>query len=102
MKITLPKKQVTARATLARREKRIEARVTKERSQPQPSGSRPAQPARSAAADADTFNNRGDAFYDSEQYEKAIEAYKQAVRLDPDYAEAYNSLAMPPQPESQR
>src|SRR5918912_1083641 len=93
VKAAQPKKQATAaRMTPARREKRATARATREKSQPSMTGPRPVQTARNTEAEADAFNDRGDTLYDAGQYEPAIEAYKQAVRLDPDFAEAYESL----------
>jgi tetratricopeptide (TPR) repeat protein len=34
--------------------------------------------------------DEGDALYDHRQYEEALAAYDQAIRLDPNYADAYN------------
>ena len=40
------------------------------------------------------YNNRGDVYSDMTRYEQAISDYTNAIRLDPDYAQAYNSLAV--------
>ena len=40
------------------------------------------------------YKNRGDVYSDMGRYEQAIEDYTDAIRLDRDYAEAYNSRAM--------
>ena len=37
-------------------------------------------------------NKRGDAYYKSGKYQEAIESYKQAIRIDPDFAWAHNNL----------
>lgn len=44
--------------------------------------------------DANTAFAEGNKFYDSNDTEKAIEAYKQAVKLDPDLAEAHFKLGV--------
>src|SRR6267378_1977540 len=35
------------------------------------------------------FNNRGNAYHDKKEYDRAIADYDQAVKLDPNYARAY-------------
>jgi len=40
------------------------------------------------------FCNLGVAWYEKGEYGKAIECYKRAVRLDPDFAEAHNNLGV--------
>jgi hypothetical protein len=40
------------------------------------------------------YNNRGDVYRDMGRYEQAISDYTDAIRLDRDYAQAYNSLAI--------
>ena len=37
------------------------------------------------------FFNRGYAYYDKKQYDEAIKDYTEAIRLDPNYAWAYNN-----------
>ena len=46
---------------------------------------------------ADAYNNRGNAYVDLKQYDKAIADYTEAIRLKPDYAGAYynRGLASP-------
>lgn len=36
------------------------------------------------------FNNRGFAYYDKADYDRAIADYNQAIKLDPKFAQAYN------------
>ena len=38
------------------------------------------------------LNNRGDAYFNQEDYDEAIEDYTQAIRLDPDNAEYKKAL----------
>jgi tetratricopeptide (TPR) repeat protein len=38
-----------------------------------------------------SYNNRGLAYYDLKQYQKAIEDYDQAINQDPDYVAAFNN-----------
>jgi tetratricopeptide (TPR) repeat protein len=37
------------------------------------------------------YSNRGLAYHDLKQYQKAVKDYSQAIKLDPDYAAAYNN-----------
>src|SRR5882757_8265486 len=37
------------------------------------------------------FNHRGNAYYGKGNYDRAIEDYGEAIRLDPKYATAYNN-----------
>ncbi|HEX8922964.1 MAG TPA: tetratricopeptide repeat protein, partial [Pyrinomonadaceae bacterium] len=55
---------------------------------------RPRTPAagRRPVMDADDYEDQGDAFLSAGKYTEAINAYKQAVRLKPDLAEAHYSL----------
>jgi tetratricopeptide (TPR) repeat protein len=39
--------------------------------------------------DARVFNNRGTAYADSKQFEKAIQDYNQAIELNPKYADVF-------------
>lgn len=39
--------------------------------------------------DADSYFNRGNAYYDLKQYERAIQDYSKAIALNTNYAEAY-------------
>jgi tetratricopeptide (TPR) repeat protein len=41
---------------------------------------------------AKIFNKTGDELCYAERYSDAIESYKKAIELNPDYAEAYNNL----------
>lgn len=45
-------------------------------------------------ADAETALAEGNKYFDTNQTEKAIEAYKQAVKLNPEYAEAFFRLGV--------
>ena len=38
------------------------------------------------------LNNQGDAYYDTKQYTKAIEAFQQAIRIKPDHALSWKNL----------
>jgi len=40
---------------------------------------------------ASAYNNRGLAYHELKQYQKAINDYSQAIKLDPKYAAAYNN-----------
>ena len=40
--------------------------------------------------DAEAHYNLGNAYYDLGRHQEAIESYKQAIRIDPDYREARN------------
>jgi tetratricopeptide (TPR) repeat protein len=40
---------------------------------------------------ADAYNNRGTAYDDLKEYERAIEDYNKAIELDPNYALAYDN-----------
>lgn len=51
---------------------------------------RPAAPR--GSAQAIEANKKGDEHYDAGRYDEAVEAYKQAVSLNPKYAEAFSSL----------
>jgi Ca-activated chloride channel family protein len=42
--------------------------------------------------DAALFNTQGLELYNSGKYEEAVRAYRQAVKIKPDYAEAHNNL----------
>src|SRR5215213_189466 len=70
---------------------RRETARTRETPTREPAATRPPQPVK-PEPDAAAFNDQGDQLFDAGQYDRAIDAYKQAVRLKPDYAEAYNSL----------
>jgi tetratricopeptide (TPR) repeat protein len=39
----------------------------------------------------DAYNNRGNAYYDLDDYDKAIADYAQAIKIDPGDADAYNN-----------
>ena len=41
--------------------------------------------------DASAYNNRGNAYFNKGDYDRAIADYTQAIRLDPNDAVAYNS-----------
>lgn len=41
--------------------------------------------------DPDSYTNKGDALYDSQRYKDALDAYDQALRLDPEDANAYTN-----------
>jgi len=43
-------------------------------------------------SNADFWKKAGDDFFKQEQYEKAIECYKEAINLDPGYKAAWNNL----------
>src|SRR5205823_6325846 len=73
--------QATTKRTIARRPI---TRPTTRRTQ-RPTTARP-------TLDADDYNDQGDAFLNAGKYPEAINAYKQAVRLKPDMAEAHYSL----------
>ncbi len=47
---------------------------------------------RKGATEASVWKNRGDNSVDREQYEEAIQYYRKALELDPDYANAWNNL----------
>jgi tetratricopeptide (TPR) repeat protein len=51
-------------------------------------------PDNSRANNAQTFYQRGYDLYGKKQYDQAIDALTQAIRLKPDYAEAYNERGM--------
>ena len=38
--------------------------------------------------------NLGNAYYESGKWKEAIESYKQAIRIDPDFAYAHNNLGL--------
>src|SRR4051812_355793 len=38
------------------------------------------------------FNNKGDAYFDAGKYAEAIDAYRQAIKLKPNYAEAFFNM----------
>jgi tetratricopeptide (TPR) repeat protein len=38
--------------------------------------------------------NLGNAYYESGKWKEAIESYKQAIRIDPDFAEAHHDLGV--------
>jgi tetratricopeptide (TPR) repeat protein len=40
------------------------------------------------------FNNRGFAYADLKQFEKAIQDYNQAIELDPEYTYAFNNRGL--------
>ena len=40
---------------------------------------------------AEAYYNRGIAYGDKGEYDKAIEDYSKAIELNPEYAEAYNN-----------
>jgi tetratricopeptide (TPR) repeat protein len=40
------------------------------------------------------FTYRGNAYFGKGQYDRAIEDYDQAIRLNPNYAEAYNNRGL--------
>jgi len=44
--------------------------------------------------DAKEYYNRGYTYYQSKDYQKAIESYKEAIRIKPDYVEAYCNLGI--------
>ncbi|HLG17105.1 MAG TPA: tetratricopeptide repeat protein [Blastocatellia bacterium] len=46
----------------------------------------------SSRPQAETYKERGDAFIKSKQYDEAVAAFKEAIRLRPDYPEAYYQL----------
>lgn len=50
----------------------------------------PASVATEPLADAEAYLKRGEAFADAHKYDEAIADYNMAIRLRPDYAEAYN------------
>src|SRR6266498_2197918 len=49
------------------------------------------EPAKTVST-AEAYNKQGDDYFDAGQYQKAIDAYQQAVKLQPDYPEAYLNL----------
>src|SRR2546423_6240670 len=51
----------------------------------------PADPIRRLPT-AETFNKQGDDFFDAGQYQKAVDAYQQAIHLQANYPEAYLNL----------
>jgi len=44
--------------------------------------------------DANAHFNLGIKYYNSKDYQKAIESYKEAIRIEPDYADAYSLLGL--------
>ena len=38
------------------------------------------------------FNNKGNALFLLEKYEAAIQSFKEAIKIKPNYADAYNNL----------
>ena len=42
--------------------------------------------------DAMAYNNKGNVYFDKQEYDSAIECYKKAIELVPDYAIAYCNL----------
>jgi len=59
----------------------------------------PPTPSQSSLADspldtAEAYLQRGDQYSDSKDYDHAIADYSQAIRLRPDYAEAYNNRGL--------
>src|SRR5215207_2933712 len=40
------------------------------------------------------FNNRGNAWADKREFDKAIKDYDEAIRLDPKYADAFNNRGL--------
>src|SRR5690349_20497042 len=74
--------QATVKRSIARRP------IT--RASTTPRRTRPATPGRKL--DADDYNDQGDTFLNAGKYPEALNAYKQAVRLKPDMAEAHYSM----------
>ena len=54
--------------------------------------SKPLGDAAKRVPDAAAFNKQGDDFFDAGQYQKASEAYQQAIHLKADFPEAYLNL----------
>jgi tetratricopeptide (TPR) repeat protein len=55
-----------------------------------PDKKQPEQPLK--ISDAEAYYNLGITYYDSKDHQKAIESFKQVIRIKPDYAEAHCSL----------
>ena len=53
-------------------------------------GNRPGEP--TSHIQTDDLNKQGDAYYDTKQYDKAIESYQQAIRIKPDHFKAWTGL----------
>jgi len=53
--------------------------------------SSPSTPARTSGKSVE-FNNKGDEYFDQGKYTEAIDAYQQAIKLKPNYAEAFFNL----------
>ena len=49
------------------------------------------QHVRLKSRDAEGYNNRGFAYYQTGQYEKAISDFTKAIEIDPQFAQAYNN-----------
>jgi tetratricopeptide (TPR) repeat protein len=47
-----------------------------------------------AVGDAEKHLNQGNAYFAQERYQEAIDAYKQAIQIEPDYAEAHYYLGL--------
>jgi Flp pilus assembly protein TadD len=71
---------------------RESSRPSDESSKPADESTKPlGEPAKTVQT-AESLNKQGDDYFDAGQYQKAIDAYQQAVRLQPDYPEAYLNL----------
>lgn len=57
-------------------------------------GSSDEETAQLIMAEADAWNNRGTAYAESNQPHRAIEAYEQAIRIWPNYGDAWYNLGM--------